>query len=266
MLTWARNQSPPAPWGVEVTAAAVDAPDVETLKWLRAQDPPCPWDTSSCDTAACRANLQLLQWLRARGCPFGSSTAAMAAACSNVPMLKWLQSVGCPPCDGCMQAACHGDLATLEWLCDQGCQLTGELYHLAACSYNTLMLGFLYRKKVPLPAPEEAGLWCLRFSLPILMFLADIGMKLPADRMQHVEEARRAHCTFYGLIRWCRKAISDPSRGSHRAFDSMAEDRTGQLLLTRLCMLPPELISKIAISANLQHDICHLPCRGMQQS
>ncbi len=293
MLSWARNQRPPAPWGVRVTAAAADD-DVETLKWLRAQDPPCPWDASSCKAAVCSgcmdtliwlrgqdppcpfstqctsiaaawSNLEVLQWLHARGCPLGPSTARMATFGRNVTMLKWLQSVGCPPSDDCIRTACQGDLATFEWLCDQGCQLTGKLYYIAARGHNRLVLGFLHRKKVPFPAITKTCSWSLLVPLDILMFLVDIGMHLPVEKLQLVEEARRAHCTFHGLIRWCRQAISDPSKGSHHAFDAMAEDGSGQLLLTRLCMLPPELISKIALSAHLQHDICPLPSQGMQR-
>ena len=88
------------------------------------------------------------------------------------------------------------------------------------------------------------------------MFCSDLGIQLPAGLQRKVDRARNAHCTFHGLVRWCRRAISDPSQGAHRAFDYLAPDGSGQLLLTRLCLLPPELISKIAVAAELQHDIC----------
>ena len=47
--------------------------------------------------------------------------------------------------------------------------------------------------------------------------------------------------------------------GAHRAYDTLAEDTSGQMLLVRLCMLPPELIGKIAVAAELQHDLLPLP-------
>ena len=86
------------------------------------------------------------------------------------------------------------------------------------------------------------------------MFLADIGVQLEVTSKE-VMHVRRAHCAFHGLVRWCRRDLSDPSREAPLAFDSLAEDRAGQVLLTRLSLLPPELIRKIAIAAELQHDV-----------
>ena len=39
----------------------------------------------------------------------------------------------------------------------------------------------------------------------------------------------------------------------------MAADSSGQMLLTRLCLLPPELVDKIAQAAELPHDFCEAP-------
>ena len=91
--------------------------------------------------------------------------------------------------------------------------------------------------------------------MDVLMFLLDIGVPLPLATKRAVVLARKAQCTFHGLIRWCRKAVSDPSRAAHRAFDRLAEDGSGQMLLLRLSLLPAELINKIAVAAQIQHDI-----------
>ena len=75
------------------------------------------------------------------------------------------------------------------------------------------------------------------------------------SKRAQLNQARKAYCTFHGLLRWCRRAVSDPSKGAHLAFDSPPGDISGQILLVRLSLLPSELIRKIAVAAELQHDI-----------
>ena len=146
-------------------------------------------------------------------------------------------------------------MPVLQWLCEQGYQLTGDLYLEAAQRGYAQVLRFLHRMKVPLPQADPKRQWRGNsWHLPSLMVCSDMGMQLPAALQKKVDQARRAHCTFHGLVRWCRRAISDPRRGAHQAFDYLAPDGSGQLLLTRLCLLPPELVSKIAIAAELQHN------------
>ena len=89
----------------------------------------------------------------------------------------------------------------------------------------------------------------------MLLFLGDIGAPLPADQQARLLVARRAFCTFHGLLRWCRSAVSDPSRGAHCAFDYLSNESAGQELLVLLSKLPSELVTKIAVAARLQHDI-----------
>ncbi len=293
MLSWLRNQDPPAPWDEATTEVAAELPDMRTLIWLRAQDPPCPWDASSCEAAAGAGLTDTLVWLRGQNppCPFSQDCTVAAAACGSIETLQWLLDNGCPIGPGttahvcasgdvamlkrlCSAGAlldcrCHvlaadsGHLPVLEWLSEQGVQLD-DLYVEAASEGNRLVLKFLHDRKVR----PHARILRVGFALspPMLMFLADIGMQIPPETRQQVTDARRAHCTFHGLLRWCQRAISDPSRGCHRAFDYMAADGTGQLLLTRLCLLPPELISKIAVAAQLQHDIFDTPAQASQLS
>ncbi len=255
MLQWLRTQQPPCPWGTNTCRAAARCGRLTILRWLRGQVPPCPWD-AACYALSKSQQLAVPQWLHAHGCPFDEQTALTAARWRNLQMLQWLHSVGCPLHPQCLGiAVCHGNLAMLEWLCEQGCSLTGGLYIAAAEAKQSHMLKYLYSKRVPVSGPS-----CSRMApgifLPHLLFLTDIGIQLPQPDKQRVAQARKAHCTFHGLVRWCRLAVSDPSRGAFHAFDSLAEDTSGQVLLSRLCMLPQELLNKIAIAAELQHDIC----------
>ncbi len=262
MLHWLRSQRPPCPWDESVTAAAARS-DIKTLHWLRAQVPPCPWGQSTCTAAARSGHLEVLIWLRSQDppCPWDQQKCTEAAAGQpNVEMMRWL-------CDGhdvadpstmleCThKAARTGNLAMLEWLCHHGVPLTGSLYAVAADHNHSHILRFLHSRKVAPPTHPIGGIMTLYIKMTVWMFLCDIGAHLSDAKRQHVLQTRRACCLFLGLVRWCRRAVSDPSRRAHLAFDSLAKDRSGQLLLTRLSRLPPELISKIAVAAELQHDI-----------
>ena len=260
MLKWLRGQEPPCPWDSHVTAAAA-CKDLETLQWLRAQQPPCPWDSFTFAEAARAGKLEVLIWLRAQEppCPWSSRSFEAAAYQPNADMLTWLHEAGCPPelCTFKLSkpATRGGHLAILQWLCDRGHVLTGDLYQHAAARGLSHVLRFLHRMKVSPPDSNSPLRGYSRFQAPMAMFLADIGAQLPEVTKQAVTRARRAHCAFHGLVRWWKQALTDPSRDAHLAFDSLADDRSGQMLLTRLSLLPSELICKIAVAAELQHDI-----------
>ena len=68
----------------------------------------------------------------------------------------------------------------------------------------------------------------------MLLFLGDAGCSLDKDSKTRADLARRTLCTFHGLLRWCRRVVSDPSKG----FDSTLNHTSGQNLLVRLAMLP----------------------------
>ncbi len=263
MLGWLRSQNPPCPWDDSVTRRAVwGSVSVKTMQWLRAQTPPCPWGPGTCAEAAMRGKLELLIWLRAQDppCPWDATCAEGAAKQPDVELMQWLSdNQGLSEPSAMLQcaheAAFYGRLPMLEWLSCYGVPLTGSLYPVAARRNDIRILRFLHGRKVGMP---EASLYPMNFAYirtPMLMYLLDIGMQLSDVQRQHVNEARRTCCLFHGLVRWFRRAVSDPSRKAHLAFDSKAKDRSGQMLLLRLSQLPPELISKIAVAAELQHDI-----------
>ncbi len=270
MLGWLRGQNPPCPWDVLVTQGAASN-DIKTLQWLRAQDPPCPWGTSTCAAAAMRGKLDALIWLRGQDppCPWNQSCAKYAARRPDVTIMRWLldnQGLSQSSVQSeCIQtAACRENLAMLEELYKHGIPLTGELYILAAQRNHGHIVRFLDSCNIALPASTvrvETSTWpACHIRLPYLMFLSDIGPNLLLSHdQQQVTEARRACCLFHGLVRWCKRAVSDPSSNAHLAFDSAAEDRSGQLLLAQLSQLPPELVGKIAVAAELQHDFFELP-------
>ncbi len=260
MLGWLRSLNPPCPWDESVTAAAASR-DVKTLQWLRAQEPPCPWGPSTCAAAAKSGKLEVLMWLRDGHppCPWDAMCAEAACSQPDVKILQWLlqqqghweprtQSI-------CVSnAAKMGHLAMLEWLSSIGALLPGDLYAAAAQAGHMHILRFLQSRKVALPANPGKIYVFPHKQLALQMFLSDIGI-LHESNMRKVRQARRACCMFHGLVRWCRRAVSDPSRKAHLAFDSLVKDRSGQMLLLQLSQLPPELINKIGVAAELQYEV-----------
>ncbi len=261
MLGWLRTQDPPCPWDDTVTSAAAGK-DLKTLQWLRSQAPPCPWAISACAAAAKCGKLEVLIWLRSQDPPcLWNETCPEAAACQpDVEIMQWLSdNHGLAEPREMLQcasnAARRGNLAMLKWLSGYGVPLTGDLYSTAAQNQHSHILKFLHSREVSPPTTTLRPSMYLIFQVPFLMFCLDIGLPLhPLDR-RRAQQARMACCLFHGLVRWCRQALSDPSRKAHLAFDGMANDRSGQMLLMRLSQLPPELISKIAVAAELQHNM-----------
>ena len=262
-------QDPPCPLGSGCIRAAAFKGQREALKWLRSRQPPCPWDAECMPSAAACPDLRIVKWMRSQHppCPFDESTMGLPALHGNLPMLQYLweqDQAGFLSPIITHQAVLSGQLPVLEWASRQEQQPQlwyGDLYCLAACSSQIEILKWLHAKGVPVPtAMSNVGtLDGCESSLgsawvPILMFLGDIGAFLPALHYKQLTQARRTFCTFHGLLRWCRRAVSDPSRGIHQAFDELLPTVTGQHLLVHLCLLPLELVSRIAVAADLQHD------------
>ncbi len=258
-LQWLRAQEPPCPWDAECCAAAAGAGRLDILMWLRSQDPPCPLNAACTVAAANQPKLEVLEWLLEQICPLGPAATSAAAWRGDLSMLKWLHARGCVLDCSCLNnAALKGHPAVLEWLSEQGCKPTWELYYDAAEGNCSEVFKLLHQLKVCPPGhlrPDGSWRKLYTASLYSLMFLADIRVPLSVMDLGKAKRARQAHCTFHGLVRWSKHAVSDPSRGAHEAFNFLASDCSGQLLLTRLSLLPSELIDKIAVAAELQHDI-----------
>ncbi len=273
VLIWLRSQDPPCPWVRDSVTQAAASNDVETVQWLRAQDPPCPWGRDACAAAASHGKLDMLIWLRSQDppCPWGKSCAKDAAHQPDIKIMRWLldnEGVTQPDVQSkCSQIAADlGNLAMLEELYKHGIPLTGELYILAAQRNHGHILRFLHSCNIALPASTvrvPTFAWpAFHIRLPYLMLLSDLGADfLTSRQQQEVKEFRRACCLFHGLVRWSRRAVSNPRSNAHLAFDSAARNRSGQRLLVQLSRRPPELISKIADAAKLKHhfDFSELP-------
>ena len=257
MLGWLRGQDPPCPWSGIVTEAAAGR-DTAALQWLRAQQPPCPWDERSCAAAARAGKLGVLIWLRAQDppCPWSGTSFEAAAHQPDVEILKWLHGTGCPealPTSGiCIPAAQRGHLAVLQWLCDQGHPLTKELYQWTALTDQSHILRFLLRMKVAPPEYNGKFGHFGGFSLPMAMFLADIGTLLPEVTQNRVTQARKAHCAFHGLVRWWRKDLS-----GKLIWHLTAWRRTGQgrCYSPGSACFPLISFARLQFAARLQHDV-----------
>lgn len=87
------------------------------------------------------------------------------------------------------------------------------------------------------------------------MLLGDMRIHLVSHKAAQLKVARQRCACFWGLLRWCRRTVSDPSRGSQHAFNRLGPNAAGQYLLVQLSMLPDDLADKIAVVAGIQHDL-----------
>ena len=289
MLQWARSQDPPAPWDASVSAAAAENGNLDILTWLQAQQPPvpmdttctqnaaragrldvlqslrrqqppCPWSEATTSSAAQHGHLHVLQWLRRQDppCPWDATPTFKAVQADDPSMLQWLLAQQ-PPChlhSRCArEAVCQGSLQMVQLISDHGQMPSGHQYWNAAQLGHLDTLRWLHRKKVPVLISKSSKVCGDAISSPIMLFLGDISNPMPSEQVKRLMQIRKACCTFYGLLRWCRRAVSDPSRGINRAIIALSTNATGQNLLVRLSMLPVEVLDKIALAAGLRHTL-----------
>ncbi|KAK9830769.1 hypothetical protein WJX74_006321 [Apatococcus lobatus] len=263
-LKWLQDRKwiPKAFWTADVTTAAVMGEQLAMLQWLRKLDPPCPWDASCAKWAVVRNGFVMLQWMQRQNppCPLDITCSAAAAVSGNLDLLRWLRDQS-PPCpwgeSSTWAAVARGDLVMLEWLVNAGCEVEGPLCWTTALSRrHPHVLRWLHVRKIPFASPGTKCLPRLDYpSASILMLVGDMGSPLDERDQDRLALARRTFCLFHGLLRWCRKAVSDPSRGAQLAFDYLGSNTSGQGLLVRMSRLPQELIALIAVKADLQYDM-----------
>ncbi len=260
MMQWMRQQQPPCPWDEACTAQAATWGNFEAIQWMRGQVPPCPWDALCCAEFASQGNLPALLWLRGQKspCPWDHTCTRRAARRGNLKVLQWLRQQE-PPCpwdaETSQQAARRGDVTMLKFIQSQGGPLPGELYVTAVRNQHVHVVQWLHQEKIPMTNQEGP---CKGMSVPVLMFLGDIGYGLSPFMHNALLQARRALCTFHGLVRWCSRPGSDPRQHSvhrHGRVSLYSRRNSGEDLLAGLARLPTELVTKIAIAAQLQHDL-----------
>ena len=290
MLEWVRGQDPPCPWDSVCTSEAAGNGNMDMLKWMQAQQPPCPFTAFCTSRAAEAGRLNVLQWLRREvmpPCPWSGACTRAATQHGQFDMLRWLraedppcpwagactldvvrsgkltelewllaQEPPCPVHSSCAKEAVRrGDLQMVQLLSNHGHKPYGHLYLDAAQLGHVHILRWLHRTKVPASHDSSEEIFSMAISSSLLLFLGDVSIPLPAKLQARLTQARKRCCTFYGLLRWCRQAVSDPSRGINRAFSAPSTNASGQNLLVRLCMLPPEVLEKISLAAGLRHTL-----------
>ena len=260
VLQWLRSQHPKVPWNTEVCLAAAANGDMTMLQWARQQNHPAPWDAEMCARAASNGNLDILSWLRAQQpcCPWDADVTLETVQAYKLSTLQWLlaQQPPCPLQLGCVnEAVWQGNVQMLQLISEHGQMPNGDQYWHAAQLGHLDILRWLHRKKVPVCRDTSVTVCDEAISAPILLFLGDIGTRLTTKQQQQVVQIRKAYCTLYGLLRWCRQAVSDPSKSINRAFIAFSTKASGQNLLVGLSMLPAEVLDMIALAAGLRHTL-----------
>ncbi|KAK9864240.1 hypothetical protein WJX84_002923 [Apatococcus fuscideae] len=240
-------------------------PNAEGLDWLARQQPGqmllIPGVQAASIIAAARGDHQALAYLRFKA----QDHAAGVAAEERTPFQTFClaavhaQPTGhtFPPADSAPHPLCDlfikrrdfngkvfaraitkGQLSALKWV--------------NALTYSD-MDGF-FDPEFPMMLAAKDG------HLVILRYLRSLQPPCPWDDNVSLWAADHPDCLMWLLTQDppcpCHEdAISDPSRGAHRAYDYLSTNTSGQELLALLSGLPPELISKIAVAAEIQHDI-----------
>ncbi len=265
MVQHMRQQDPSCHWDPLCTWAAARNNNLEALRWMRAQNPACPWAAMCFEEFAKHDNLAAMLWLRSQDtpCPWDEGCVAAAAGNGRLKLVQWMRQQS-PPCpwdaETSLKAAGSGNLELVAWIRDQGCPIHPSMYQKAAEVNDVRMLGWLHAAQIPKPKNPLKDMHGLsempEISVPVLLFLDEIGVALGPELQKKLVQARRSFCTFHGLVRWCRDA-SPEQRTWHRRTASansasIASLPSGTGLLIGLSQLHPDLVDKIAVAADIQ--------------
>ena len=117
-------------------AIAASKGHIELLEWLRANG--CPWDADTTKRTAYEGELETLKWLIGNGCPLDVQSADGISAtnllkCEKGDILKFLRNHGLVLDQECYITAIERKLSVqfLDWLYDNGCPLTSEVWKTA---------------------------------------------------------------------------------------------------------------------------------------
>ena len=139
----------------------------------------------------------------------------------------------------------------LQWLHDAGYELDPDCAYSAAWSGHTHVLAWLLSLDLRIDLPNNCHAW----PVPALMLWGHHRAPLGPALQAQLKRARATFCTFHGLIRWSREHHSASSRVSLQdPWPFCSQSSSGQRLLVNLARLPHDIVSKIAVAADLQYD------------
>lgn len=105
-----------------------------------------PW-TNSLAQAATQNDLSLIKYLREIGCPMSPNTFEVACFNGDTGVMKYLMQSGCPSGKCVEYAASSANIATLEWLKNNGCRLEAGGFAAACLTGNIEVIRWFERNK-----------------------------------------------------------------------------------------------------------------------
>lgn len=264
LLQWMLAQKTPCPMNSpSAMVAAAQGNHLEIMKCIRLHAPHAPWDKSCTRHAVQHGSLAMLRWLRQQSlpCPWDDSPDSCALAASrhadskSLELFKVMLQDRCPWRPECTPIlAGKNNIATLQWLHDASYSISSRCPEHAACAGHTHLLGWLLSAGLqPGEPPSTYHPW----PRPALLLWGDHRLPLSHNLKWQLQLARATLCTLHGLVRWCRKRLatsSSISRSDEDFYPFNSHMSNGQRLLTHISRLPTEIIVKIAVAADLQHD------------
>jgi hypothetical protein len=152
MLNWLKAQSW-CPFDDYTCDGAAIGGHLAILQQLRSDG--CEWDVESIACyAACSGSIELVEWLRQQGIAINAEVLAWAAGSGHIALCEHLRSRGCDwDADACNEAASYGDVNMLRWLRERGCPCNAGEVCISAARHNfTDILDYLIEQGEQLSA------------------------------------------------------------------------------------------------------------------
>lgn len=219
------------------------------------------WMSVACPALCGMEGLKMCQQLPGRPRTFCLRT-ALAEGSKKLEMIQWMLSHD----DEVMfrwepymavNALPPGDMPILQWLHSAGYALDPCCAYFAAQEGHTVLLSWLLDNAIH-PSEPSCGVgppW----PAPFLMLSGQHGLPLHTNLQQQPKLAPASFCMFYGLVRWCWNGPPQAGRRRHGQAAPMpypfcSRTSLGLQLLANLAKLPEDILTKIAVAANLKCD------------
>jgi hypothetical protein len=196
---------------IRIFAAAAEHGDLHLCQWLKGVG--CDWSSDVCKKAAQHGHLAVLKWAREKGCPWNSDVCRVAASNGHLEVLKWAVQNGCPRYERtCETAARYAHLEVLQWAAENGFVFNSQACMTAALDHGYLfpdtttllaVLQYLHEQGCQLTGLKMGcAVYCAvkRGSIDMLQWLRDHGCAWSTEETRTAASFGHLH-----VLKWLRE-------------------------------------------------------------
>lgn len=235
-------------WSVITCQLASENGNLNCLTYLYKNG--CPWSSISLKLALVNGEVECAKFLYENGCQFGKDATEYINRVKNIDCVKFMQSIGYQPTrEAIINAIENNRPELLEYLCDQGIELTHHMFTLAVTSGNLECVKILHNKKCHCP-PSATEMALSRKHIKIFEFLKENGYQCNNYWLSML--CLRNHTDLLDLV------YTDDPEILERAFQNSVKNASLealQFLMSKGHSLCPKLMEYAVLKGNLKNGL-----------